>query len=131
MPRSDHEVLTQDIQNSVEWSDHVIKEVNKGSQFSVKHANVELSHLKDWLEKMSKSYAQLAKQPQSETKEAHFLAIKTHQQKAEDFVSELTAQLNSSKPNFKELNKIARNIKSELEAANTSHQAELKEIERQ
>lgn len=128
--RSDHEALSLNIQNSIEWTQHVIQEVNKGSQFDVKHANAELTHLKNWLGKMSQSYAQLSKQPLSETREAHFIAVKSHQNKAEDLVSALSIQFNSTKPNFKEMKKLAQNIKLELEAAGASHQQELKEIER-
>ena len=128
--RSAHEALTLDIQNSIEWSQHVITEVNKGVRLNVNHANSEIVHLKGWLEKTSKTYAELSKQPLSETNEAHFLAVKTHQEKAEGLVSALSIQINGSNRNIKEIKKTAKNIRIELEAAADAHKAELLEIER-
>ena len=131
IPRSSHEALTKDIQNSIEWSNHVIKEANQGAKLDVAHAKAELAHLKEWMEKMSRSYAHLSQQPRSETREGHFLAIQIHQKKAEALVDEFSRQLNHPKRNLRAMKKVAKNIRKELKAAATAHQLELKEMERE
>jgi hypothetical protein len=128
-PSAEHVALTQSIDKAIEWSQHVKTEVAKGKKLSKPHATQELSGLRNALDEMSKYYLALSKQPAAEVTEGHFVAIKTHQVKAQGALETIEMELLRSVPKISTMKKAARTIEAELKKSAKEHAAELSELE--
>ena len=128
-PTATHKELTRTVDNSIQWAQHLRNEVSKGENMNRTHTKQEMSSLQESLNEMSQAYLNLSTQPAAEVSEAHFVAIKQHQTKAEAALRKVETEFGRTNPDYGAMKKAAKEIEMELKGAAKEHKAELNEID--